>query len=65
MPASEAQKRATQKYIDKNLESLYTRVPKGYKSVIKDHAASQGESVTEFVLRAINETMERDKDKNK
>ena len=60
MPVTEAQKRASKKYIENKLESLYTRVPKGEKEIIKEHAASQGESVNEFVLRAIKETMERD-----
>ncbi len=59
---TEAQKRATKKYLD-TLERVYIRVPKGQKDVIKDHAMSKGESVNEFVLRAVNETMERDKHK--
>ncbi len=59
---TEAQKRATKKYLD-TLERIYIRVPKGQKDVIKDHATSQDESVNEFVLRAINETMERDNHK--
>ena len=60
MAASEAQKRATKKYIDEKTESIYVRVPKGQKESIKKHAESTGESVNEFVVRAIRETMERD-----
>ena len=48
------------KYIDEKTESIYVRVPKGQKESIKKHAESTGESVNEFVVRAIRETMERD-----
>lgn len=40
-------------------------VPKGRKDVIKDHAASTEESVNGFINRAIEETMARDKLKEK
>jgi len=35
-------------------------VPKGQKDTIKAHADKQGESMTGFINRAIDETMERD-----
>ncbi len=60
MGASEAQKRATKKYLSEKTENLYIRVPKGNKDLIKNHAATKGESLNEFVIRAIKETMERD-----
>lgn len=60
MAASEAQKRASKKYNEDKVESIYVRVPKGEKDVIKAHAETKGESVNEFVIRAIRETMERD-----
>ncbi len=59
MSASEAQKRAISKYQDK-LDTLRFRVPRGDGEIIKEHAASQGESLNHFVIRAIKETMERD-----
>ena len=60
MAATEAQKKASKKYIENNLESLYTRVPKGQKDKIRAHATAMGESINEFVCRAINETMKQD-----
>ena len=60
MKQTEAQLRATRKYHDK-LDNLQIRVPKGAKATIAEHAAAQGESLNAFVVRAINEAMERDK----
>lgn len=40
-------------------------VPKGQKDIIKSHASSTGESVNGFINRAIEETMSRDKLKEK
>ena len=61
MPAAEEKKKATKKYIENNLERLTIRVKKGNKEIIKAHADAQKESINEFVARAIQETMERDK----
>ena len=62
MAISEARKRATQAYIDKQ-DELKVRVPKGRKAEIQAHAEAMGESLNAFVGRAISETMERDKQK--
>ena len=62
MAISEARKRANQAYIDKQ-DELKIRVPKGRKAEIQAHAETMGESLNAFVGRAINETMERDKQK--
>lgn len=62
MAISEARKRANQAYIDKQ-DELKIRVPKGRKAEIQAHAEAMGESLNAFVGRAINETMERDKQK--
>lgn len=64
MPTTDAQKRATRKYIENKLDEFKVRFPKGEKAVIKEHATERGESVNEFFIRAVRETMERDK-KNK
>ena len=40
------------------------RVPKGQKAVIKAHAESQGESMNDFVVRAIDEAIEQDAGKS-
>ena len=57
---TDARRRATAKYLKETVEDIRIRVPKGQKAVIKAHADRQQESVNQFVIRAINETMERD-----
>ena len=59
MSVSEAQKKASIKYLEK-LDEIRIRMPKGQKDVIKAHAEARGESVNAFVGRAIDETMQRD-----
>lgn len=60
MAATEAQKRAKKKYdLEKN-DHILVRVPKGKLDIIKEHAASSGESVNRFINRSINETIDRD-----
>ena len=58
---TEAQKRASEKYLKESVEDIRIRVPKGQKEIIKTHAESLGESMNQFVIRAINETIERDR----
>ena len=60
MPASKAQQRAVSKYMKENYDEIKVRVEKGQKDIIKAHAEARGESVTGFIGRAIDETMERD-----
>ncbi|MGN8963026.1 hypothetical protein [Bariatricus sp. HCP28S3_D3] len=57
---TDARRRATAKYLKETVEDIRIRVPKGQKAVIKAHADRQQESMNQFVIRAINETMERD-----
>ncbi len=57
---TEAQKRAAEKYLHETVEDVRIRVPKGQKEVIKAHAEKQGESMNQFVIRAIAEAMQRD-----
>ena len=59
MAYSEVSKKATYKYRDK-FEELRFSVPKGEKQRIVDHAASRGESINQFLHRAVEETIERD-----
>ena len=59
---SQAQNKATQKYIKNNYDSVMIRLPKGKKEAIKNHAESQGESLNGFISRAIDETMQHDKE---
>lgn len=57
---TEAQARAAKKYLTDSVEDIRIRVPKGRKAEIKAHAESHGESVNAFIIRAVNETIERD-----
>ena len=57
---TQAQNKATQKYIKNNYDSVMLRMPKGKKEQIKAHAESQGESRNGFVNRAIDETIDRE-----
>ena len=58
---SKAQQKAVAKYMKNNYDELKIRTEKGQKDVIKAHAESMGESMNQFVVRAISETMEHDK----
>lgn len=57
---TEAQKKAIQKYLHDSVDEVKIRIPKGQKAVIQAHAAGQGESMNQFVIRAIGEAMQRD-----
>ena len=57
---SDAQRRAVAKYNAANYERVELRLKKGKKDIVKSHADTKGESLNEFVNRAIDETMERD-----
>ena len=60
MAYTDAQNKATQRYQAKAYDRLPIRVKKGEGEIIKAHATKQGESLNAFVVRAIDETMERD-----
>lgn len=64
MATSKAAQRAVNKYMRENYDRVNLTMPKGKKDAIQIHAAQRGESVTAFINRAIDETMERD-DANK
>lgn len=61
MPVSEAQRKAAAKYLEK-LDEIRIRMPKGRKDEIKAHANSQGQSVNSFIIAAIDEKMEHDRE---
>ena len=65
MPVSDAQKRATTKYVRNNYDRHVLTMPKDRKPTLQAHAAAMGESLNAFVNRAIEEALERDKSKNK
>ena len=55
---AEANKRYLKQFVD-----LKIRVLPEKKALIQEHASSQGESVAAFINRAIEETIQRDKEK--
>ena len=59
---TEAQKQSARKWDAANLDRISIAVPKGQKDVIKAHAEAHSESVNGFINRAIEETMERDRE---
>lgn len=59
MPLSDSQNRAAKKYQGK-FDDIKLRVPKGDRAKLQEHAASKGESLNAFLVRAANEAMERD-----
>ena len=64
MPISDAQKKATAKYVKNNYDRHVLTMPKGKKTTLQSHAAAQGESLNGFVNRAIDEAVERDNAKD-
>ena len=60
---TEARRRANEKYNAKAYEEIKVRVYTGKKSKVRAHAEQQGESLNGFINRAIDETMERDNEK--
>ena len=61
-PISEARKRANDKYLE-NQDEIKVRVPNGRKAELQAHAESRGESLNGFIVRAVDETIERDNEK--
>lgn len=57
---SKAQQKAVNKYVKNNYDRVNVTFPKGRKEAIKAHAEAHSESVNAFIIRAVNETMERD-----
>ena len=62
---TEAQKKAAHKYLHESVEDIRIRVPRGQKATIKAHADAMSESMNAFVLRAIQEAMNRDREGKK
>ena len=57
---SKAQQKAVNKYVKNNYDRINVTFPKGHKEEIKAHAEAHNESMNAFIIRAVNETMERD-----
>ena len=63
MPRSDAMDRAIKKYEQEKVDRVIFRVPKGTKELIQEHAENRGESLSAFLNRAVQETIERDNEK--
>lgn len=51
---------ASARWDRKHYDNMYLRVPKGQREKIKEHAATNGESMNGFARRAIRELLERE-----
>jgi len=49
METTKAQQRAAMKYMSKNLETVTFRVKKGQKELLRQYAASRGESLQKYI----------------
>lgn len=59
---TEAQKKAHKRYMQNYCE-IKVRMTPNKRTLIQEHAKNVGESVSVFINRAIDETMENDKSK--
>ena len=57
---TEAQNKATQKYVKENLEDIKLRVPKGSREKYKQAAQARGKSLNKFALEAMDEKIARE-----
>ena len=53
MPYSEAQKRATAKYMKSNYDDIKLRVPKGQREIYKTAAELAGKSLNQYIIDLI------------
>lgn len=59
---SEAQKKATSKYISKAYDQVSLRMPKGKREIYKEHAERKGMSLNALILQLLEEDIEFEKD---
>lgn len=55
---SEAQNRATQKYIKNTYDTITVRVPKGMREKYNAHAESKSTSLSKLIIDLLNKDME-------
>jgi hypothetical protein len=55
---SKKQQASVNKYVKSNYDRINVTMPKGKKDIIKAHAESRGESVNEFINKAIDQRIE-------
>ena len=63
MAPTDAQRRARDKWLTEEVETINIRVPKGKKAIFKEHADKCGESVNAFMIRAAEEAIAREQSK--
>ena len=61
-PVSKNQQKSVNKYIQKNYDRINLTLPRGKKAEIQAHAQANGESVNAFIARAIDKTIDEEKD---
>ena len=54
---TEAQNKATQKYISKAYDQFSVRVPKGKREIYKAHAEAQGKSLNQLVIDLLDKSI--------
>lgn len=59
MAYSEAQKKATAKYMKNKLDDIKVRVPKGKREVYKAHAERQGKSLNALIIELLEKDMQQ------
>lgn len=57
---SEAQRRASLKYKQTKVDNIQIVTPKGEREKMKAAAAAAGQSLSQYVLQAVHERMERE-----
>lgn len=58
MAYSEAQKKATAKYMKNKLDDIKVRVPKGKREVYKAHAERKGKSLNALIIELLENDMQ-------
>ena len=58
MAYSEAQKKATAKYMKNKLDDIKVRVPKGKREVYKAHAERKGKSLNTLIIELLEKDMQ-------
>lgn len=59
---TEAQKKSAKKWDAANLDRVSVAMPKGKKEDIKAAATAAGESMNQYIINAVNQRIERDKE---
>ena len=58
---TDAQKKASMKYLKEKTDSIQIRTQKGTKEIWKAAASAVGESVNQYIINAVDQRMERDR----